>query len=91
MHSLIKVRSWRTENLVLIFIKNPDNILENYRPVRFTSALGNLTNRIIKNAAIKKIKIKIKKSRKAALDDMAGKIQHDFLKGILHITNSLNV
>lgn len=58
MHSLIKVRSWRTENLVLIFIKNPDNILENYRPVRFTSALGNLTNRIIKNAAIKKKKKK---------------------------------
>lgn len=57
MHSLIKVRSWRTENLVLIFIKNPDNILENYRPVRFTSALENLTNRIIKNAAIKKKKI----------------------------------
>lgn len=52
MHSLIKVRSWRTASLV--FIKSPDNILENYRPVRFTSALGNLTKRIIKNAVIKK-------------------------------------
>lgn len=51
-YSLIKVRSWRTANLV--FIKSPDNILENYRPVRFTSALGKLTNRIIKNAIIKK-------------------------------------
>lgn len=49
-----------------MFIKSPNNNLENYRPVRLTSALGNLTDRVIKNSVVKN-------PRNTEFDDMVGK------------------
>lgn len=57
---------WKIANIVLIYIKSPTNNLENYRAVRLSSGLGNLTGRMIKNAVIKN-------PRNTEFDDMVGK------------------